>query len=523
MARVKLTAEQKAEKKRLKKEEGVGFGKLMLWSSSAVSRTVTVLLMTYLMLYCTDYLKVPAAAVSLILVVSKVVDGVTDAFAGFIVDKTETKWGKGRPYEVFIVGLWLATWLMFSCPESFKTVAKLIWIFVMYVLTNAICTTFLNANSTPYMVRAFKDKQIVKLTSYGSVVTMLVAIIFNIFFPSIMARVATSPAGWSRLVGMIAIPMAAIGLLRMIFIPEKYEVEVKSNNPKEKLKVRDIGTLIKTDKYILILALMTVVFNFVTNMGVTQYYFKYIVGDISVMGLMSVSTFITLPLAFIFPKLISKFSTVKLMRAGFFLSAAGYLVNFIAYKNIPLLMLGTLMTGAGTVPASMLIPLAVLECADYNEWKGNHRMEGTMSSVISLAGKVGAAVGTALLGVILSAVGFTGDVETVPDAALIMIRMLYTLIPLALYAVTAITLFGYNKLDNMMPKIKEENQARREAAIKMNDSSATAEGESSDDAATADSNVTADGTGSSDGSESETGTSSVEDADNSNKGEPKGQ
>lgn len=60
----------------------------------------------------------------------------------------------------------------------------------MYALVNSVCQTFLTANGTPYMVRAYKEKQIVKLTSYGSIITMLAAVIFNMTFPMLMAKVA---------------------------------------------------------------------------------------------------------------------------------------------------------------------------------------------------------------------------------------------------------------------------------------------------------------------------------------------
>ena len=93
--------------KKVKKNKGdkIGFGGLLLWQTRAVSSSIVVLMLGYLMIYATDTLKVPAAAVSLILVASKVFDGITDMVAGFIVDRTESKWGKARPYEIFIVGL----------------------------------------------------------------------------------------------------------------------------------------------------------------------------------------------------------------------------------------------------------------------------------------------------------------------------------------------------------------------------------------------------------------------------------
>lgn len=453
---------EEVKKVKKNKDDKVGFGMLMLWQSRAISVSIVVLVMGFLMIYCTDTMKIPAALVSAILVGSKILDGVTDMFAGFIVDKTKTKWGKARPYEVFIVGLWLCTWLMFTCPESLSTAVKCVWIFITYALANSICYTFLNANQTPYVVRAFKDKQIVKLTSYGSVITMLAAVIFNIAFPGLMGAIATSPAGWSRLIGMFALPLAAIGLLRMIFVPEKYDVDVTSEN-QEELKVKDILTVVKTNKYILLLVLMSFIFNFVCNMGVNVYYFTYIVGNVGLMGVTAVAQIIALPLAFIFPKLISKFSTVKLMFVGFMVSALGYLVNFFAGANIPLLMVGAIFTGAGTIPASMLIALPILECADYNEWKGIHRMEGTMSSFTGLGAKIGAALGAGALGIILTAVGYVGGAETISGTSMIVIRLLYSLVPMVLYILTALSLKAY-KLDKLMPQIKAENAARRQEA-----------------------------------------------------------
>lgn len=41
-----------------------------------------------------------------------------------------------------------------------------------------------------------------------------------------MGKLATSASGWSRLILMFAVPMAAIGILRMLFVKEKYDVDV---------------------------------------------------------------------------------------------------------------------------------------------------------------------------------------------------------------------------------------------------------------------------------------------------------
>lgn len=452
-----------SEKKAKDPSEKLGFGNLMLWNSRAISTSIYFLMAGFLMNYCTDVLGITPIYISTILVISKLVDGVTDACAGFIVDRTKTKWGKARPYEIFIVGLWICTWLMFSCPTGLSEILKCIWIFLMYTMVNSICYTFLNANGTVYMVRAYKGSQIVKLTSYSSVIQMLSAVIFNIAFPQLLARFGTTASGWSLLAGGFAIAMTGIGILRMLFVPEKYDVEEKKEK-EEKLKVRDIFTMIKGNPYILILALMSLVFTFVTNMGTQVYFYQWIVGNVGLMSVAALAQIVAIPLAFLFPALLKKTTVVKLMFVGFLVSATGYLLNFFAAGNVALLAVAAILTGAGTIPGTMLISLAILECAEYNEWKGRPRMEGTMSSVNSLANKVGAAVGSASLGVLLTIVGYDGSLAEQSAGTLMGIRMLFSIVPMALFVVVAFTLVGYFKLDKLMPQIRRENEEKRAAS-----------------------------------------------------------
>ena len=107
----------------------VGFSKLILWNSSSCSVALSTLVLDYATFYCTDGLQLSPALVGTLFMVNKMFDSVTDVLAGFIVDRTQTRWGKGRPYEIFMLFLWLSTWLLFSCPTSFATTAKCIWIF----------------------------------------------------------------------------------------------------------------------------------------------------------------------------------------------------------------------------------------------------------------------------------------------------------------------------------------------------------------------------------------------------------
>lgn len=450
--------------KEKKNPKGVGAGRMLAWQSREISQGCALMAIGFLSVYCTDTLKMNPALVGTLLVVSKLLDGVTDIIAGYLVDKTDTKWGRGRPYELCIIGVWFFTWLMFTCSPQWSTVVKSAWILCMYALVNSIFYTFLNANNTVYMVRAFRyEEQFVALNSYGSIISMLGTVAFNIAFPICMARFATSASGWSLLIGMFAVPLAVIGIMRFLFIRETVDVDVvDENGEKEKVTIHDVKKVLTGNPYIYIVALVLFVFNFVTNMGVNVYYFTYVAHNVSVMGIISAIQMIGIPAVLIFPAVIKRFSTAKLMFAGCLLSAFGYFINFFAGGNIILLGIGAICYGVGSIPISMLIKLLIIECASFNEWKGMQRMEGTLGCVTGFATKVGSSIGAGVLGVLLSVSGYVGDAALIPDSAVMMIRSLFSLIPAVLWVVVAISLLLY-KLDKLMPRIKSDNEARRKA------------------------------------------------------------
>ena len=97
------------------KKKRFPFGRFLAWKTSDISAaglTYIVLAGGYLAKYCTDFLGLSGTLVGTILLVSNLLDAVTDLIAGFIIDNTHSKWGKGRPYEIGIVGMWICTVLM---------------------------------------------------------------------------------------------------------------------------------------------------------------------------------------------------------------------------------------------------------------------------------------------------------------------------------------------------------------------------------------------------------------------------
>ena len=154
---------------------------------------------------------------------------------------------------------------------------------------------------------------------------------------------------------------------------------------------------------------------------------------------------------------------MKLIRIGVLCAIAGFIINFFAGSNLILLIIGNLLTGGGAVPISMLAALVIIECADYNEYIGIRRLEGTLGAVDGFAKKVGAGLGAGLLGILIGLAGYDGNLAVQPASAITMVKLLYSLIPGAIYLVVYLVCRFY-KLDKMMPEIKKANEESRAAA-----------------------------------------------------------
>lgn len=406
-------------------------GKFLAWKGRDVSSSaVQVIVLGYLMLFATDTLHLSPAFVGGLLMISKIINAITNLFAGFLVDNTNTKLGKGRPYEIAIIGVWICTVLLFSCPPEWSTTVKSIWIVIMYFFIFSVFNSLLTAAQTPYMIRAFPSRnQVIKVSSYGGVISMLGAMIVSITFPIMMGKLATSGAGWNKLILIYAIPLCIIGILRFIFVKE--DTSIYAGASSEKIKIKDVVTMFKANKFLWFYAGMIGLFNIIQGMAVQAQYFKYVVGNISLQGIMGFLTILMLPIMFFFPKLMKKLSVSQLIQYSAIISGVGYLINFFAKDSIPLLIMGSLLSGLAVLPLSYLGNVIIMNLAGYNEQIGLQRMEGSTNVSVGFVGAVFNGIGTGLVGLLLGISGYIGSANVQSESALFMIRSIYALIPLA--------------------------------------------------------------------------------------------
>lgn len=367
------------------------------WTSRGLSLALNVILIMQLTYYCTDMLGMGATLVGTLLLASKIFDGVTDLFVGFIIDATHTKWGKARPYEIFIVFVWGLTVLLFSAPEM-STTGKAIFVFVLYTLINSVCATFLNGGDAVYLARSIRsEKNRVSVMSFNGGIIMLFSIVISMLLPQLIAGMGSTKEGWTTMALIFAIPCAIIGMFRFIFVKEVVDDNQPSDQQKEEVQKIPLKQSLKcvfSNKYIFILAGMTLVVQLATNIGtaVNTYYFKYIMGNIGLATLVSIGSMLTPVIMLIFPVLSRKFGTVPILRAGAVLGVVGYGIRILGGTNLVTLTLGSVIGGVAILPVTMMISIYLIDTMDYGEWKTGTRVEGMLASVNSFASKLGSGI-----------------------------------------------------------------------------------------------------------------------------------
>jgi GPH family glycoside/pentoside/hexuronide:cation symporter len=436
--------------------------------------------MAYLTFFYTDVFGLSAMAAAGMIGLSRSMDAFFDPVMGMVADRTETRWGKFRPYLLwFSVPLAVAGVLTFTTPDLGET-GKLIWAIVTY---NALMLLY-TAINIPYtaMLGVISDNPDQR-TALSSIKFMCAyaagaVISFTLLPLSKMLGGGNEQRGW--MLAFVIVGIVVVSCFLMVFFNTRERV----SPPKaQKTSVwRDLGDLFTNVPWLFLLATTITFILFVAvRSSVSTHYFKYYVGTQEV-----VMPFTGVVKSFSFEWLVSAFNT-----SGQFASLAGvFLVPFYAkwvgrkvafismfvvavlatssyYFLDPTqvwLILGINLIGSATGgPLSALIWAMYADTADYSEWKTGRRATGLVFSASIFSQKEGWAIGAAVGLGLLSMVGFKANVVQNADT-LHGLKMLMSIYP-ALFGILSIVLVIFYPLnEKKVAQIGADLKARREAA-----------------------------------------------------------
>jgi probable glucitol transport protein GutA len=329
----------------------------------------------------------------------------------------------------------------------------------MYTFLFGVFNTFRTSANVPYLIRAFDNNRtlIGKVSSYGGFVTTMGSMVVSLTFPKMMAKLASSDGGWVTLILIYMIPLTLLGALRFIFVKENPDVDAKQI--KNKVAFKDIWMMLRKNGYAWLYLLIMFFFQTIQSIGALSYYFKYIVGDEGAAGLLSIMSFVLLPVMFLFPLIMKKLSAAQIIAFGAIFSCLGYVVNYFAGASMTMLIIGAVITAFAMLPVSYLGNMVQMDLCTYNQYLGLPRMDASIGAIFNGFGtQLGQGFGGWLMGFALTCAGYVASegsaVAAQPDSAVTMIRMMYSLVPMALMVLLAVAAFLISKLSKRMPEIE---------------------------------------------------------------------
>lgn len=433
----------------------------LVYSLPTIGGCMVLALLGYVSYFAINVLGMSSLLVGNILLASKIFDGITDIIGGFLVDHTHTRWGKARPYDWAYVGFCLAAVLLFCIPKM-GTVAMAACLFVTYSLIYSVFQTLYTCASAVYLSRTVEDpKQQVSVNVFSMFLGIIGAVIAGVFIPVYLENIGTDAGAWRMFAATIGIPCAIISCIRFFIIKENDTLEEAS--VQTKINFKEGVHLLSQNKYVLILALALLSVNITSNMvSINPFYFEEVVGSLSQQSVVNAVSAIAPLTVVIYPVLANKVGKKRLCVAALILGVIGKLLPLIALDNIPLLAVGNALGMIGYMPIFVLAVNMVIECMDYGEWKSHKRGEGIYSCISGFCSKVGTGIGVWIVGFGMSLGGYVSEAAAQSTMAVNSIIGLYTIVPALFYLIAIIAMHFY-KLDNELPKIREELEARRAA------------------------------------------------------------
>ena len=451
-------------KKALERKEAPKHATSLLWSSRAISLYFAWAVIAQVTYFCTDHLGLNAGIVGSIMLFSKIADCISNFLIANYVDNHSSKWGKVRHHEIHIVLLWVDVVLMFMIPKTWGNLTKYILIFLLYTLNCAVFQTFLSCTDAIYLRRAFKDdnqRTLAQTVSGG--VGMIAMYLGVMLMPLMIDYFEDIPGGWTMLVLICAVPMAIIGSLRFFLFPEVEKVEEVTKE--NRATILDTLKTFVTNKYVLLITAIYFCVQLQSNMQSTPstYYFTYVVGNLSLMSLVTLVGYLAALALLVIVPLSKKFGRTNVLRFFGALCVIGCAMRWFAGDNLILLSVSNVLASFVNYAWMAIGPLMLIDVMMYGQWKNGKLAEGAVFAATGLGTTLGAGVGASLSGIVLGLFGYDGTLEVQSASAILGIKICYAVIPTVLMFIAFLMFLGYN-LDKKMPQINADLEARAAAA-----------------------------------------------------------
>lgn len=364
----------------------------------------------YLMVFLTDTFGVPAAAVGVIMVLASIWDAINDPMMGVIADKTHTRFGKFRPYFLWVpVCLTVVVVLLFASP-NLSTTGKIIWTAVFYVGYGMLRTAIEIPSSA--LINAVSDQQ----SERGRMISAYTMVmgIFTTLTTSFALSLVTlfggdnTALGYMIVVGIAGVIMTISCWLCFAFTEERYTAPKESTSVKEQL-----GKLIHVNG--LLFALVIWVAGYIgynIMMSSSVYYVMYCLcrPDLITKYMLTISVSGLIGIQFFIPVIMKRFRSVK---KGFIFSQAMVLIcNMVCWimsQNVAVVFVFSALALLFATMFMVFGAMIMTEVADMAYYETGIMMNGTIAALKGFSNKCGIAAANGIISGVLAATGYIAN------------------------------------------------------------------------------------------------------------------
>ena len=414
----------KSTKVTLREKIGYGLG-------DAASSMFWKLFGMYLLFFYTDVFGIGAGIVGTMFLVTRVWDSLFDPIVGILGDRTETRWGKFRPYLLWIaIPFGVLGVLTFTSP-TLSPIGKVVYAYITYSLMMMIYSLINVPYASLLGVMSPDPKERTALSSYRMIFAFLGSILALVLIEplvNLFGNQGTNPAlGWSMAASVFGVLAVLFFLCTFSWTKERVKpIKEKNNALKE-----DVMDLVRNKPWWILLGagIAALIFNSIRD-GAAVYYFKYyaVAPETFNLGIVGSALSLTtiylvlgqaaniLGILIVTPvsnRIGKKRTYLLAMVLATVLSVAFY---YIDKTNIGTMLLLQVFISACAGSIFPLLWSMYADIADYSEWTTGRRATGLIFSSSSMSQKFGWSIGGALTGWLLAFFGFQANVQQSPEA-----------------------------------------------------------------------------------------------------------
>jgi sugar (glycoside-pentoside-hexuronide) transporter len=422
----------------------------------------------YMLFFYTDFMKISPIFIAGLFLVIRIISAAVVPVFGIIIDKTSTKWGKYKPWIVFLgIPFGIFGWLIFTVPNLSGT-ARLVYVVITYTTYSilAAISGLPGSAVVPAVTKRIDDR--VSIGQLSFIFVILGAFAVSVFAVPLYKGLGggNDAKGFSLLMLGAAVFTILVAIFQAFKIKERYIVERKNDEKSPSLK--QMLSAVFTNKSAIILYVMTFGGALANGVryGVQIHFFKYFFHNEGLMAIMGVVGIVPSLLGTIVSKFVIK---------RFGLKGTILLNIIIAIVTCPILLLIpasstgmiifiaisvlTTLLGGATAPAQGALMPAVI---DYTEWKTGLNINAFVNSFNGFINTIGTAVSGAIAAGALSVIGYVPGAEQ-SSGTILGLKVIFFAIPV-ICSLFGVAIIWFDLTEDKQTEISKELAERRKKA-----------------------------------------------------------